>query len=155
MRRRRCSSCWSPASLPRMKKLLVLLIACLALTLAACGDDDDDDGGGDTAGTPTTEQTDTGAAPPAAGGGETVTVDIPAIEFDPADVTVKAGTTVKWTNTDDLPHTVTKEGGPGPDFDSGDLEPGSGEFEQTFDQPGTVDYVCTIHPGQAGTVTVE
>jgi plastocyanin len=138
-----------------MKKLLVLLIACLALTLAACGDDDDDDGGGDAAGTTTTEQTDTGAAPPEAGGGETVTVDIPSISFEPADVTVKAGTTVKWTNTDDLPHTVTKEGGPGGDFDSGDLEPGSGEFELVFDVKGTVDYVCTIHPGQAGTVTVE
>ncbi len=142
-----------------MKKLLVLLIACLALTLAACGDDDDDDGGGE-AGAPTTEQTET-TEPPAATGGETVIVDIPAIEFDPAEVTVTAGTTVKWTNTDDLPHTVTKESGPGPDFDSGDLEPISGEgsrpaiFEQTFTETGTVDYVCTIHPGQAGTVTVE
>jgi plastocyanin len=140
-----------------MKRLLALLIACLfALTIAACGDDDDDDNGG--ASTQTTEQTDTGAAPPAedkAGGGETVEVDIPSISFDPAEVTVKAGTTVKWTNTDDLPHTVTKDGGPGPDFDSGDLEGGGGEFEQTFDEKGTVDYVCTIHPGQAGTVVVE
>ena len=134
-----------------MKKLLVLLIACLALTVAACGDDDDDDGGGD--GAATTEQTDTGAAPPA-GGGETVTVDIPAIVFDPADVTVKVGGTVKWTNSDDIPHTVTKDGGPGADFDSGSLDAGA-TFEQTFDEPGTVDYLCTIHPGQAGTVTVE
>ena len=154
MRRRRCSSCWSPASLPRMKKLLVLLIACLALTLAACGDDDDDDGGGGAA-TTTTEQTDTGAEPPAGGGGGgTAAVDIPAIAFEPAEITVNAGTTVTWTNSDDLPHTVTKDGGPGADFDSGDLEPGD-TFEQTFDEPGTVDYVCTIHPGQTGTVIVE
>ena len=139
-----------------MKKLLVLLIACLALTVAACGDDDDDDGG-DGAGTTTTEQTDTGAAPPAdegGGGGKAVTVDIPAIEFDPADVTVKAGTTITWTNSDDLPHTVTKTGGPGGEFDSGNIEPG-GEFELTVDVKGTVDYVCTIHPGQEGSVTVE
>ena len=134
-----------------MKKLLALLIACLALTIAACGDDDDDDGGG-TGASPTATET---TAPPAETGGETVTVDIPAIEFDPADVTVTAGTTVKWTNTDDIAHTVTKEGGPGPDFDSGDIEPGSGEFEQTFDQKGTIDYLCTIHAGQKGTVTVE
>jgi plastocyanin len=135
-----------------MTKLLALLIACLALTLAACGGDDDDDDGGGSA-TTTTEQT----APPAGGGGgggETVTVDIPSISFDPEEVTVKAGGTVSWTNSDDIPHTVTKEGGPGADFDSGDLEPGA-EFEQTFDEPGTVDYVCTIHPGQAGTVVVE
>ena len=136
-----------------MKKLLVLLIACLALTLAACGGDDDDDGGGDSAAT--TEQTDTGAAPPEdtqGGGGETV--DIPSISFDPEELTVPAGTTVTWTNSDDLPHTVTKDGGPGAEFDSGDIEPG-GEFEQTFDEPGTVDYICTIHPGQAGSITVE
>ncbi len=136
-----------------MNRLLALLIACLALTLTACGgDDDDDDAGNGGTATPTTEQTDTGAAPPA--GGETVEVDIPSISFDPEEVTVQAGTTVTWTNSDDLPHTVTKESGPGADFDSGDLEPGA-TFEQTFDEPGTVDYVCTIHPGQAGTVVVE
>ena len=134
-----------------MKKLLALLVACLALTIAACGDDDDDDGGGTA--TTTTEQTDTGAAPPAEGG-ETATVDIPEIAFEPADITVKAGTTVTWTNSDDLPHTVTKVGGPGPQFDSGNLDPGD-EFEQTFDKKGTIDYVCTIHAGQEGTVTVE
>ena len=144
-----------------MKKLLVVLIACLALTLAACGGDDDDDDAGN-GGATTTEQTDTGAEPPAdedggggGGGGETAAVDIPAIAFDPAEITVAAGTTVTWTNSDDLPHTVTKESGPGADFDSGNLDPGGSEFEQTFDQPGTIEYVCTIHPGQAGTVIVE
>jgi len=139
-----------------MKKLLALLIACLALTLAACGDDDDDDGGGG-GGAATTEQTETTGGGGGGGGtqaGEAVTVDIPSISFDPAEVTVKAGTTVTWTNSDDLPHTVTKDGGPGPDFDSGNIEPGD-EFEQTFDEAGTVDYICTIHPGQAGSVTVE
>jgi plastocyanin len=137
-----------------MKKLLVLLIACLALTIAACGDDDDDGGGGGSAAT--TEQTDTGTPPPAGdGAAKTVEVDIPAIEFDPADVTVKAGTTVKWTNSDDLPHTVTKTDGPGPEFDSGNLDPGGTEFEQTFEAKGTIDYVCTIHPGQKGSITVE
>ena len=71
------------------------------------------------------------------------------IQFVPKDVTVKAGTTITWTNSDQVPHTVTKEGGPGADFDSGNVDPGA-TFEQTFDEPGKVDYVCTIHPGQAG-----
>jgi plastocyanin len=138
-----------------MKKLLVLLIACLALTLAACGDDDDDDGGGGSAATTPTEQTDTGAAEkPSGGGGGTETVDMKDIQFVPKDVTVDAGTTITWTNSDSVPHTVTKEGGPGADFDSGNVDPGA-TFEQTFDEAGTVDYVCTIHPGQAGTVTVK
>ena len=136
-----------------MKKMLVLLIACLALglTFAACGDDDDDDGGGSSA---TTEQTDTGTAPSGGGGGGTAEVDIPDISFEPESLSVKAGTTVTWTNSDDIPHTVTKEGGPGAEFDSGNIDPGD-TFEQTFDEAGKIDYVCTIHPGQAGSVTVE
>ena len=136
-----------------MKKLLVLLIACLALTIAACGDDDDDDDGGGTAGTTTTEQTDTGATAPSGDAGAE-TVDMKDIQFVPKDITVKAGTTITWTNSDEVPHTVTKEGGPGGDFDSGNVEPGD-TFELTVDVPGKVDYVCTIHPGQAGTFTVE
>jgi plastocyanin len=135
-----------------MKKLLALLIACLALTVAACGDDDDDEGGSSGGGT-ATEQTDTGAAPAEEAGGS-AEVDIPEIAFEPKDLTVKAGTTVTWTNSDDLPHTVTKTGGPGDQFDSGTLEPG-GTFDLTLDVKGKVDYVCTIHPGQEGTVTVK
>ena len=137
-----------------MKKLLALLIACLALTLAACGGDDEDDDGGSSGGATTTEQTDTGAAP-ADKAAEIVEVDIPSISFDPENVTVKAGTTVKWTNSDDLPHTVTKTDGPGADFDSGNMEAGGAEFEHTFEEKGKFDYVCQIHPDQAGTVTVE
>jgi plastocyanin len=132
-----------------MKKLLAVLIACLALTIAACGGDDDDDGG-DTGGATTTEQTETTA--PAES--DAVTVDIPEISFEPADATVKVGGTVSWTNSDDIQHTVTKVGGPGAQFDSGNLDPGD-EFEQTFDKKGLIKYVCTIHAGQEGTVTVE
>ena len=139
-----------------MKKLLVLLTACIALTLtfAACGDDNDDSGDSSGAGATTTEQTDTTAAEKPAGGGETASVDMKDIQFMPKDITVKAGTTITWTNSDSVAHTVTKEGGPGGDFDSGNVEPGE-TFELTADVPGKVDYVCTIHPGQAGTFTVK
>ena len=137
-----------------MKKLLALLIACLALFVAACGDDDDDEGATNGGTAAPAETTDTGAAPTDMGAGGATKVDIPSISFDPESVTVKSGTTVTWTNSDDLPHTVTKEGGPGPDFDSGTIEPG-GEFEQTIEGKGEIDYVCTIHPGQEGSITVE
>ena len=136
-----------------MTKLLAVLIACLALTLAACGDDDEDGGGGGGASTATTEQSDTGKSKPAESA-KTVTVDMKDIKYVPKDVTVKAGTTVKWTNSDEVPHTVTKESGPGAEFDSGNID-GGGEFEHVFEEPGKVDYVCTVHPGQDGTVTVE
>src|SRR4051794_14257767 len=142
-----------------MTKLLALPIACLALTLpfAACGGDDSNDdggGGGSAATTSTTEETGGGGG----GGGDksaaTTTVDIKDIKFTPHDVTVNAGTTIKWTNSDQVPHTVTKTSGAGGEFDSGNVDPGS-TFEQTFDAKGTVKYVCEIHPGQDGTITVK
>jgi len=138
-----------------MTKLLAVLIACLALTLtlAACGDDDDDGGGGGGSASTTEQKTDTGGGTPAPSG-KTVTVDMKDIKFIPKNVNVKAGTTVRWTNSDQVPHTVTKEGGPGAQFDSGNIDAG-GTFEQTFDTKGTIDYVCQIHPGQDGSVTVQ
>jgi plastocyanin len=130
-----------------MKRWLALLIACLALVAAGCGDDDDDEGGGGGGGGATTEEQ---AAPEASGGGTEVSME--NIEFKPADVTVKAGDTVTWVNDDSVGHDVT-----GDDFKSGD--PGamkSGDtFEHTFDAAGTFDYVCTVHPGMEGSVTVE
>jgi plastocyanin len=120
-----------------------MVLACLALVAAGCGDDDDD-GGADT-GADTPEQ-----AAPAGGGGAEVTMQ--DIKFDPENLTVKAGDTVEWMNEDSVDHDVTAD-----DFKSG--EPGgmaSGDtFEHTFKKPGTYDYVCTVHPGMEGTVTVK
>lgn len=86
--------------------------------------------------------------------GKTVEVVMEDTKFDPMDVTVPAGGTIIWTNEDDFSHTVTKESGPGPEFDSGPIAGGE-TYEQTFDEPGTIAYLCTIHPGQTGTITVE
>jgi plastocyanin len=136
-----------------MKRSLVLLISALALVLfvAACGDDEEDSGGAaDT--TATTEATteDTGGG----GGGESVAVDIKDIKFNPHDVTVPVGGKIVWTNSDSVGHNVTKEDGPGADFGSDTLNQGD-TFEQTFDEAGEIKYVCTIHPGQDGTIKVE
>ncbi|HEX2070992.1 MAG TPA: plastocyanin/azurin family copper-binding protein [Thermoleophilaceae bacterium] len=141
-----------------MKQLLALICAVLALGMVAagCGDDDDDssgDGGGNAA---TSEQTAT-TEKRASGGGaaaEQVAIEVVDIDYDPKDETVPSGTTVKWTNTGNLPHTVTKQDGPGPDFDSGTLQPGD-SYEETFTTPGKIAYHCTIHEGQDGSLTVE
>ncbi len=137
-----------------MNKWIALLLCVLAVGLVAagCGGDDDEGEGGSaqTAEEPADTSGGTGGA--AAGG--TVRVGMREIEYVPKDVKVKAGGTVRWTNSDSVTHTVTKEGGPGPKFDSGNMAVGA-TFEQKFDTPGKVDYVCTIHPNQTGTVTVE
>ena len=140
-----------------MNKWIALLLCSLALGLvvAGCGDDDEDEDSADTATTEQPADTGTTGATGGASAGKTVRVGIKDIRFVPEDVTVKVGDTVLWTNTDNgVTHTVTKQGGPGAKFDSGNLADGK-TFRVKFTKPGKVDYVCTIHPNQTGTVTVE
>ena len=77
--------------------------------------------------------------------------------FEPASITVSAGTTVKWENKDTTLHTVTsgsaEAGDSGKVFDSSYLGAGK-EFEHKFDTAGTFDYYCTLHPHMKGTVVV-
>lgn len=92
-------------------------------------------------------------------GGEmsSASVTIENFAFNPDGVTVPAGTTVTWTNQDDVPHTVTAGTPDAPDADlfaSGNL--GNGDtFSYTFDEAGTFDYFCENHNSMRGTVTVE
>ncbi len=66
--------------------------------------------------------------------------------FSPGELTVSPGTTVIWTNSGDLPHTVTADDG---SFDSGTLQYAN-RFEHTFNEPGTYPYHCNIHGGTGG-----
>ncbi len=76
--------------------------------------------------------------------------------FIPATVSISTGSTVVWMNDDTAAHTVTS-GGPagGPDgiFDSS-LVMGGASFEVTFDDAGSYDYFCMVHPWMTGTVNV-
>src|SRR2546426_8184900 len=65
--------------------------------------------------------------------------------FQPQTITVPAGTTVTWTNTGKLPHTVTADD---KSFDSGSLAPGQ-TFSHTFSAAATLGYHCQFH-GAAG-----
>ena len=70
--------------------------------------------------------------------------------FNPATMTVTKGSTVKWTNQDEAPHTVTSDAG---DWDSSELNKGQ-SFNHTFTQTGTFTYHCAIHPSMKGTIVV-
>ncbi len=85
--------------------------------------------------------------------GGTVTVSIVDNAFTPKTITVPVGTTVRWTNNGNLPHTVTSTSNPKA-FDSGTLNPGD-SFEFTFKTAGQFPYRCSIHPSMTGTVIVE
>ncbi|HEY9712347.1 MAG TPA: cupredoxin family copper-binding protein, partial [Chroococcales cyanobacterium] len=79
-------------------------------------------------------------------------VTIQNFAFSPADITVKKGTAVTWTNGDSVTHTVTEtDSQTGPN--SGDLAPGK-SYSFTFDTAGTYHYHCSIHTEMTGTVTV-
>jgi plastocyanin len=78
----------------------------------------------------------------------TVEVAIKDFAFSPAEISVAKGTTVIWTNSDAIPHTVT-----GPDFSSGTLNSGE-TFSYTFDQDATVEYTCSFHPQEKGKIIV-
>ncbi len=86
------------------------------------------------------------AAPAAAN-----SVSIVNMSFSPASLTVVAGSTVTWTNNDNMTHTVTSDA---MGFDSGNL-PMGGKFSQMFSTAGTYTYHCTIHPNMKGTIIVK
>ena len=77
-------------------------------------------------------------------------VHIDNFVFEPAQLTVKVGTTVKWTNRDDIPHTVVAAG----KFRSKTLDTDD-SFSFTFTAAGEYKYFCSLHPHMTGTVKVE
>ncbi len=91
------------------------------------------------------------AAPPAPAAEAATVVLAKDFMFAPASLTIKAGSTVTWTNRDDEPHTVVSDTG---QFRSGALDTGE-SFSFLFDRPGTYHYACSIHPRMVGTVVVE
>jgi len=80
----------------------------------------------------------------------TAEVTIDNFTFRPQTLTVAVGTTVTWTNKDDIPHTVTSDNGV---FKSKARDTDE-KFSYTFDQAGTYAYHCSIHPKMTGEVEV-
>lgn len=82
---------------------------------------------------------------------ETNKVTINNLTFTPADISVKKGETVTWTNNDSVVHTVEFETD---DLeDSGNLQPGD-TYRLAFNDEGTFNYTCGLHPQMNGTVSV-
>jgi plastocyanin len=121
-----------------------LAIRVLVLLLAACSNNAASsapaaDGGG--------AATDDGSS----GGGETVS--LAGFAFSPSELSIPAGTTVTFTDTAN--HTVT-EGTDGEAVDDPIVdEDGGSDIEVTFDEPGTYNITCKIHPDMNMTITVE
>jgi plastocyanin len=80
-------------------------------------------------------------------------VKIDNFSFAPATLTVSSGTTVVWTNRDDIPHTVVSTDDPRV-FKSKVLDTDE-KFSFTFTKPGTYAYFCSVHPKMTGKVVVQ
>lgn len=88
-------------------------------------------------------------------GGEEVQATIKLFMFNPEPLEVKAGTTVVWTNEDNIEHSVTSGTPPTPDgsFDSELFTQGK-TYAFTFSEPGAYAYFCKRHPSMIGAVNV-
>jgi len=130
-----------------MLSLRLAAISGVLIVAAACG-------GNYSSSTPSSPPSP--AAPPASGGpSSSVSIPVGAsalgtAAFAPDALTVDAGTTVTWTNTDSVAHTSTSDAS---GWDSGIVAPG-GQFSRSFQTAGTYQYHCAIHPGMVGTVVV-
>ena len=91
-------------------------------------------------------QTSTNTTTPPA---STADVNIQNFAFNPAVLTVKAGTTVTWTNNDSATHQIKSD-----TFNSAGLSRGQ-KFSHQFNSAGTFNYSCAIHPSMTGQIIVQ
>lgn len=126
---------------------LLAFVAVIALLTACSGEE-----GEPTSTTGGSAEQTTLAVDTTAGGGSTAPASITIANFDYSGAeTVTVGTTVIVTNEDDVSHTWTSEDDV---FDSGSLSQGE-SFQYTFEEAGEYSFVCSIHPGMSGSITVE
>jgi plastocyanin len=132
------------------------------LVLGACGDDTATDAVPAAASAPAATSGDVvqpgygipaDLTQPAAGGtsGGLGAVAAVNLAFNPAEITVKVGDTVAFSNGDGFAHTFTADNG---EFDSENVD-GGGSFEYVADAAGEIAYHCNIHTNMTGTITVE
>jgi plastocyanin len=117
---------------------LAIPVLLLALLVAACGGDDDGGGG---------EQSASSDACPSGA----VVIKMVDIKFDPEDASADVGQQVCWVNEETIEHNAVDEQGGA--FKSELFGKGQ-TFTTTVDEPGTIEYVCTVHPGMTGTIEV-
>jgi plastocyanin len=89
--------------------------------------------------------------PSAAETSDATKVVVKDFKFMPTPLTVKAGSTVTWTNKDDDVHTVVSDTGA---FKSGAMDTND-SYSFKFDKPGTYHFTCSLHPRMVGTIVVQ
>jgi plastocyanin len=144
-----------------MRRCLATLTACTALiAIAGCGSSSSSSSSSTSSSATTTaasglKPTTTPKFAPAAGAVKSGTVQVAYrnVAIAPDTLKVKVGSTIKWTNFDNIDHNVTSESGP-QKFASKTFGE-KGTFEIKALKPGVIHYECTIHPASMnGTIEV-
>lgn len=121
-----------------MKTKLFTTFVLLAILVSACS-------------APAASSAPQGAAQTSGGSANPAQIMITNFKFDPETITIKAGSTVTWTNQDTVVHNVVASDG---SWKSPSLEKGA-SFSYTFTAPGTYSYICGVHPNMKGTIIVQ
>jgi plastocyanin len=138
----------------RRKFALAIFIGSFSLMVAACSEGNRGEGNG--SGTAATNAAPTSTAPNAGsnatqGSAEARQIEMDDDVFNPAQLTIPAGTKVIWINKGKKAHTVV---GNDKLFDSGLVQVG-GQFSYQFNTPGTYSIRCSPHPKMIGQITVQ
>ena len=139
--------------------LAAVLLIALLVPLAGCGGQSSTEsststtlraGGGSTTISGLTTVPEVTSTSATRSGANEVEVRIKDSSFDPKEVTIKAGDSVRWVNLDSISHTVAADNG---GFKSGMIAE-SQIFVQTFTKAGTYAYHCSIHPATMSGVVI-
>ena len=134
----------------RLGRVVVAGVAAGVL-IAGCGNSDSSSSSSASSTTTAKPQ------PASSTAASTSAVAVKQFQFMPAELVIKAGTTVTWTNEDDILHTATSGATPGtPDgqFD-GPMDGRGKSFSHSFNQAGRFPYFCNRHTSMTGAVVVE
>jgi len=127
------------------KGMFVTALVLFNASLAGCG--------GQSGGANESAHSPDGTAQAADSNAPPVQIRIDNFTFEPAEVTIPAGTKVTWVNHDDVPHTATSSAKPRK-FDSGTLDTDD-QFSFVFTAPGTYDYFCALHKHMTARIIVK
>jgi plastocyanin len=135
-------------------KRLYSIAACLALggaLAAGCGSSSKSSSNSTSSSQAASAPAAASTAAPASKPAGVVAVKMQNIQYSPKSVTAKVGQTLKWTNDDPVDHNVIATSGA--TFKSSTFGQG-GTYSFKATKAGTIQYVCTIHPGMTGTIVV-
>lgn len=83
---------------------------------------------------------------------DTPIIEIKDFSFNPSELSIKVGESIIWTNLDSAPHTITSISGD--EIKSNSLNKGE-TYLHEFNQAGTFEYYCSLHPSMKGKIIVK